>query len=126
MHKATCFSLGIPRRLGEEFGDTVEFAAPAPPNSHLRFVAIGTAMQVSFDGGATWQMAQPRPIRQGRDTLNSYVSYWTPMPAGATSAIVRGSNWLVGTWQARDFSIWSLTPPTDAPASAPAPSPAGE
>lgn len=119
---------GDARRLSAERGNAVQFAAPAPPDSHFRFVAIGTAMEVSFDGGESWQAAQPRPIRAGRDTLNTFVPYWTPMPAGATSAMVRGGNWLAGTWQARDFSIWSLTPPAEAGAAASDPSsaPPGE
>jgi hypothetical protein len=107
---------GETRRIGEEFGNEVQFAAPAPPGSHLRFVAIGSAMEVSFDGGARWQPAVPRPIREGRDVLNTFVSYWTPMPDGATSVLVRGGNWLAGPWQARDFSIWSRTPPAERPA----------
>ncbi len=111
---------GDARWLNDERGNAVQFAAPAPPESHLRFVAIGTAMEVSFDGGASWQQAQPQPIRQGRDVLNTFVSYWTPMPTGATSVVVRGGNWLVGAWQARDFAIWSLTPPAATNAAAPA------
>ena len=62
-------------------------------------------------GAASWQMAQPRPIREGKDATNTFLSYWTPMPAGATSATLRGRDWLAGSWRARDFSIWSLTPP---------------
>lgn len=99
------------RWASEEDGRTVSFAAPAPPESHLRFAAIGTGLEVSFDGGASWQMAQPRPIREGKDATNTFLSYWTPMPAGATSAMLRGRDWLAGSWRARDFSIWSLTPP---------------
>jgi len=110
---------GDARWLSDERGATVGFPEPAPPNSHLRFVAIGTALEVSFDGGASWQPAQPRPIRPGRDVLNTFVSYWTPMPTGATSAMVRGGNWLAGAWQARDAAIWSLTPPAGAASDAP-------
>ncbi len=99
------------RWASEEDGATVSFAAPAPPESHLRFVAIGTGLEVSFDGGASWQAAQARPIREGKDATNTFLSYWTPMPEGATSATLRGGDWLAGSWRARDFSIWSLTPP---------------
>ena len=102
---------GDRRWASEEQGTTVEFAAPAPPESHLRFAAIGTGLEVSFDGGATWQVAEARPIREGKDATNTFLSYWTPMPAGATSATLRGRDWLAGSWRARDFSIWSLTPP---------------
>lgn len=104
---------GDRRWASEEAGTTVSFAAPAPPESHLRFAAIGTGMEVSFDGGASWQMAEPRPIREGKDATNTFLSYWTPMPEGATSATLRGRDWLAGSWHARDFSIWSLTPPAE-------------
>jgi len=120
---------GDVRWLSDERGNALTFAEPAPPDSHLRFVAIGTAMEVSFDGGASWQKAQPRPIRPGRDVLNTFVAYWTPMPAGATSAMVRGGNWLAGEWQARDASIWSLTQPAETgtePAPGPAAGPAAD
>jgi hypothetical protein len=99
------------RAISEEAGPTVSFDAPAPPESYLRFAAIGTRMDVSFDGGATWQQAQARPVRGTPDVTNTFLSYWTPMPAGTTSATLRGGDWYAGTWQARDFSIWSLTSP---------------
>ena len=97
------------RWASEERGTTVSFAAPAPPESHLRFAAIGSRMEVSFDGGASWRPAEARPVRGNRDTNNTFLSYWTPMPAGATSAMLRGGDWYGGSWQARDFSVWSLT-----------------
>ncbi|HZO28959.1 MAG TPA: hypothetical protein VFH48_23545 [Chloroflexota bacterium] len=104
---------GDRRWASEEAGTTVSFAAPAPPESHLRFAAIGTAMEVSFDGGASWQIAEPRPIREGKDATTTFLSYWTPMPEGAISATLQGRDWLAGSWHARDFSIWSLTPPAE-------------
>jgi hypothetical protein len=99
------------RVANAEQGTTVQFAAPAPPESHLRFVAAGSNLQVSFDGGGSWQPAQPRAIRDGHDVNNSFLSYWTPMPAGATEVTLRGGDWFGGAWQARDFSIWSPMPP---------------
>ena len=99
------------RWASDEHGATVSFAAPAPPESDLRFVEIGTGMEVSFDGGASWQAAQARPIREGKDAPNTFLSYGAPMPEGATSATLRGGDWRAGSWRVRDFSIWSLTPP---------------
>jgi hypothetical protein len=104
------------RMVGEGYGDTVTFPAPAPPASHLRFVAIGSAIAVSFDGGGSWQPALARPVREGKDVNGSFLSYWTPMPAGASSVSLRGGDWYGGSWQARDFSIWSLEPPAGDPA----------
>jgi len=77
-------------------------------------VAAGSGLEVSYDGGGSWQRAMPRPIRDGHDPNNTVLSYWTPMPAGASSAMLRGGDWFGGQWQARDFSIWSLEPPSDA------------
>ena len=50
-------------------------------------------MEVSFDGGGSWQRAMPRPIREGKDVNYTVLSYWTPMPEGATSATLRGGDW---------------------------------
>ena len=95
------------------------FAAPAPAGSHLRFAAIGGDIAVSFDGGATWQAAQPRPIREGKDPKGAFISYWTPMPAGASGVVLRGGRWYGGDWAARDFSIWSLQQPDGATPASP-------
>jgi hypothetical protein len=99
------------RAASVALGTTVQFDAPAPPESHLRFAAAGSSMEVSFDGGGSWQQAMPRPIREGKDANNTVLSYWTPMPAGASAVTLRGGDWFGGAWQARDFSIWSLVPP---------------
>ncbi|MFN8632441.1 MAG: hypothetical protein U0893_01210 [Chloroflexota bacterium] len=99
------------RWVNDDLGASVTFTAPAPPDSHLRFVAIGSGIEVSFDGGASWQPAQPRPVRASHDLGGTFLSYWTPMPAGATSVKLRGEGWRDGPWRARDFTIWSLTPP---------------
>lgn len=112
------------RAASTDLGTTVQFDAPAPEGSHLRFAAAGSGMQVSFDGGGSWVMAQARPVREGKDPYYNVLSYWTPMPAGASSIMLRGSDWGGGAWQARDFSIWSLETPGDASAS-PADAPDG-
>jgi len=100
------------RWASEERGSSIQFQGPAPAGSHLRFVAIGSDIAVSYDGGASWQPAQPRPVR--RDNEGAFQSYWTPMPAGVSSMQIRGRNWFGGSWNARDFSIWSLETPGQA------------
>ncbi|MCC6179752.1 MAG: hypothetical protein IT305_30945 [Chloroflexi bacterium] len=96
----------------------VEFAAPAPTDAHLRFAAIGAAIEVSYDDGATWQLAEARQVVKSPE--EAFHSYWTPIPAGTTQVEVRGRDWWGGGWMARDFSIWSPVAPSDAAASPPA------
>ena len=109
----------VQRWASEDRGTTVEFKGPAPAGSHLRFSAIGSEMAVSYDGGASWQAAQPRAIRRDKDPNGAFLSYWTPMPAGANSVMLRGGGWYGGGWAARDFSIWSLEAPGAAGPSSP-------
>ena len=68
----------------------VHFERPALANAHLRFLAAGAPIEVSFDGGATWIAAQTRfdfPAQPG------LLACWTPMPAGVTSVHFRGRAW---------------------------------
>jgi len=86
----------------------VHFSAPAPANSHLRFAGIGNSLQVSFNGGSSWQPVQMQPARfPPKDEV--FKSYWMPVPAGTTSVKFRGEGWWGGGWQIRDISIWSRT-----------------
>ncbi|MCA9873788.1 MAG: hypothetical protein KC441_09035 [Anaerolineales bacterium] len=87
---------------------TVHFPASAPANSHLRFAGIGNNLQVSFDGGSSWQPVQMQPARFDPADEN-FKSYWMPVPAGTTSVKFRGEDWWGGGWQVRDISIWSRT-----------------
>ncbi len=87
-------------------GSDVHFPAPAPANAHLRFAAAATNLQVSFDGGNTWQPAQLQV--QQRTEGYHFKSYWTPVPAGITSVQIRGEN-LGHSWHVRDIAIWSLS-----------------
>src|SRR5207245_4173342 len=43
------------------------FTAPAPAAAHLRFMGIGTDLEVSVDGGATWQPAQLQAQTKGAE-----------------------------------------------------------
>lgn len=84
----------------------VDFPAPAPIGSLLRFAAVGT-IELSLDNGASWQPA--RRQEEGRDDSLHAHSYWHPIPAGVKSVMVRGTPTIEG-WYARDFSVMSLEP----------------
>ena len=81
-------------------------AFPSPANAYLRFVGIGNTIDVSFDGGITWNPAQLQA--QMERIPEHFQSYWTPIPAGVSTVLFRGTNWWGGDWQVRDISAWSL------------------
>ncbi|KAB8142423.1 hypothetical protein F8S13_15690 [Chloroflexia bacterium SDU3-3] len=85
----------------------VRFAKPAPADARLRFTGLSD-IQVSFDGGATWADAQKQ--QQEKYLADHFQSYWTPIPAGASSVLFRSkdpsqTSWK--TWMVRDPSIWA-------------------
>ena len=82
----------------------VNFPAPAPGSAFLRFAAIGS-IDVSLDGGKTWQPA--RRQAQMFNVQEHFASYWMPVPAGTKSVNLRGHNFAVGPWYIRDVAIWS-------------------
>lgn len=84
----------------------VTFDKPAPENAHLRFAGIGNNIEVSFDGGQTWEEAQLQEQEQYAD--EHFHSYWTPVPAGTTEVHVRGQAWWGAGWHVRDLSIWAV------------------
>ena len=49
-----------PRRVDEASGGAITLPSPVPPGGFLRFLAVGRQMEVSFDGGGTWQPAGAR------------------------------------------------------------------
>jgi len=103
------------RRRADAGAPKVTFAAPAPGGANLRFDARGGNIQVSFDNGASWRAAT-RPAVAKADQDEVFKSYWTAMPAGATSATFKGADWFAGPWAIRDASIFSLAAPgTNAP-----------
>lgn len=93
------------RRFVDADNSTISLSSPAPANAHLRFAGIGTLIEVSFDGGQSWEPAQFKV--QERYTAESFWSYWTPIPEGTTSVQFRGSDWWGGPWHARDITVWS-------------------
>ena len=92
-------------RYADTNGQKVSFAQPAPADAHLRFSAVGS-IELSFDGGETWVPAE----RQAEEVHHEdhFSSYWTPIPKGTASVMVRGGpdDWF-DRWFAKDFSIWS-------------------
>jgi hypothetical protein len=86
---------------------SVTFASPAPANARLRFSAIGKT-EVSFNGGATWQLAQKQA--QELNDAGHFSSYWMPVPQGTTTVQFRFSqevDWYSGPYRARNFAIWA-------------------
>ncbi|MFQ5812220.1 MAG: dockerin type I domain-containing protein [Anaerolineae bacterium] len=85
----------------------MDFAAPAPANSWLRFQPMkaninkGGTVDVSFDG-VNWEPARLQP----KGKTNEKWTVWHPIPEGTETVWVRGK---VGRFFAVDFSIWSRT-----------------
>jgi hypothetical protein len=95
---------------------TVTFPTPAPTGAHLRFAGHtdegGSAkLELSFDGGLTWQVAQVQPGSKGPQGLSTMSSIWHPIPVGTTTVKLRLNDGGTGAgrdgWDARDFSIWA-------------------
>ncbi len=113
--------IGAEQRYANPAVPTVNFTTPSQVGSYLRFAAIGKQIEVSFDGGATWQTAETQA--QLRYEEGAFWSYWTPIPPGITQVMFRGQSWWGGEWHARDISFWS--PDVGAQAGAGATSSAG-
>jgi len=84
----------------------VTFDSAAPENAYLRFSAIGTNIQVSFDNGQTWQPALLQASGEAFDS-GTFQSYWMPIPAGVSSVRFKGGNGWASPWHARYLSIWA-------------------
>ena len=89
-------------------GGELYFATAAPEQSYVRFMALSEQVQLSFDGGNSWQLAQQAPYQQG---TNGFQPYWTPIPAGVNQIDFRALDDSGSDWQIRDISIWSLAAP---------------
>lgn len=114
------------RYVDGDSGSTVNFASPAPDGGLLRFSAMATDVQLSFDGGA-WEAAQ-MPSQAERNGID-YSNYLHPVPAGATRVDVRASNSRAGRWIAKDFAVIAEggevpePEPTEEPTPEPTPTP---
>jgi hypothetical protein len=92
-------------RAASATNNRATFGVPAPPQSFLRFAAIGGNLRVSFDGGVSWQAAR---LQEQKSAADDYIkSYWMPIPAGVTSVQFRGNDWYGGPWMVWDISIWA-------------------
>lgn len=82
------------------------FADAAPEGSVLRFAAAGNAIEVSLDGGQTWQAVSPRSQqKQERVTFSTYA---LPLPAGTARVHFRGlGGWWGDRWQVKNASVWA-------------------
>ena len=93
-------------------GGTVQFNAPAPANSYLRFSAIG---RVSVNG----VVVSPAIATSH---LEAHNSYWVAVPQGATSVNIglSADDWYGGPFQAKDFAVWSKGGAVPTPTTVPA------
>lgn len=101
-------------------GNEMKFETSSGDDAFVRFSAIGTNMEISVDGGATWELAElQREAEDTPDLYGRFRNYFHPIPARVDAVQIRGESWWGGAWHARDFSIWSEniggTPPVDPP-----------
>lgn len=95
---------------GEDAPVPIRFDAPAPEGSSMRFAGIGENLEISVDGGSSWQAAE---VQWASDPGGEehHQSYLTPVPAGTQEILVRGDEWFGGDWRVRDITIWA--PPAE-------------
>ena len=91
----------------------VQFGQAAPSNAYLRFAGIGNNLEVSFNGGASWQAAQMKAIEKNQE--EAFKPYWMPIPAGTTRVDFRGARWFAGDWMVRAPVAWSQSAAAAAP-----------
>ncbi|MCB0005352.1 MAG: hypothetical protein KDE04_02835, partial [Anaerolineales bacterium] len=91
--------------INQPEGQTVTFDQPAPADSHLRFSGFSDTIEVSYDGGQSWQPAQRQ--RQMEEHVDRFQAYWMPVPAGTQQIQFRGTDRWSGGWFLRDIAIWS-------------------
>ncbi|MGE3267426.1 MAG: hypothetical protein AB7P40_01670, partial [Chloroflexota bacterium] len=94
-------------------GPTATFGGPAPADSYLRFLGIGSGLQASYDGGP-WQNLTPRQTSKTGE--EAFKPFWAPVPAGTRQVTFRGTDWYGGPWAISDPAIWSLTAAGSQPA----------
>jgi hypothetical protein len=102
------------------------FASPSVAGSLLAFHWIANGMSVSFDGGATFTKAPIQATENGSGGSCGVNQSLMPIPAGATSFILKASNNCYGDpWIASDFvregPTGVVTPPTPTPSPTPVP-----
>lgn len=124
---------GNERGVNSTTDNKVTFPSPAPANAFLKFSAVGT-IQVSYDNGATYKTVAKLP--QEKDQAEHFSNYFTPIPAGTTSVLFKGSpDGYISQWLVRDPSIYAEgvsggntggtnSTPTSAPTALPTKTPA--
>ena len=107
MEPAVPFTMlkGSQRYVDQQTNPVVQFNGQAPANSHLRFAGIGDRLEVSFDGGNSWQPAQTQT--QIKYETDKFWSYWMPVPEGTSTVHFRDTK--THEWMVRDITIWSRT-----------------
>lgn len=123
MSSATPFAMLRPvQPLSLHDGTNPQLFLPqaAPANAFLRFAAMG-GLQVSFDGGKSFQA----PRSQGpTSAADHFASFWTPIPQGASQVLFKGQpNSLGQPWWVQDVSVWANSAPSGAPPPTPTPTP---
>ncbi len=98
-----------PRYVDAASPPTFTFASPAPAGAFLRFGAWGANVQVSVDGGASWQMAGVQPaLHASPNGGGNWQSYWHPLPEGQASVQVKAEGgWWGANWMIRDASVFA-------------------
>jgi hypothetical protein len=94
------------QRTATREAPAVTFEQPAVEGAQLRFAGIGPDLEVSFDGGQTWQPARRRPQESNSD--DTFSSYMMPMPAGTTEVQFRGERWYAADWRVQSISWWHM------------------
>lgn len=96
---------GSVRTVDANTSPEITFSAGAPDQASLRFAGLGANLEVSVDGGATWQAAQRQAQEKQKD--EHLATYWMPIPPGTSSIQFRGQRSWAGPWVVRDASIWA-------------------
>ena len=106
------------RRYIDSASQTLNFNAPAPAGSNLRFSGIGQ-IQVAFNGGAFQPATKAQSSFLGGNYHADHMSsYWMPVPTGTKSIQLKFAkdDWYQGPFIAKDFALWSangqIVPPT--------------
>jgi hypothetical protein len=100
------------QRTADNASPVVTFQRPAPANAHLRFAAVGV-VQLSYDGGQTWQApTRANTLRGpggGEIKREAFSSYWHPIPQGVQAVQFKfdRDDWYNNVKGGESFSIWS-------------------
>jgi hypothetical protein len=95
------------RRAVTPANSALSFQRPAPANAHLRFSGIGAKLEVSFDGGRSWQSAQMQAQDGSYIKEEHFKNYWMPIPQGTQQVLFRGLGWYGGEWRVHTATIWA-------------------